>query len=174
MQIEDVCSEFQEAFPKEQLALVGERELLCLFCLGAYVLLLARCCRGWGARDDRPGREKLSPVEDRASKRRTSYFREDPLKQYKSNPGLVLRCDPAVSESFPRRFKRTAAGGKLDLGSFLIGVEISLRHSHPLKTMGLFGPLTNGGFFELCVFYHVCAWCWLCVMGTDVCGCDGC
>ncbi len=41
-------------------------------------------------------------------------------------------------------------GAKLDVGTFLIGVEVSLRHSEPVDTEGLFGPLTNGKYDMLC------------------------
>ena len=39
---------FHLAFPEDPQPGVREDDLLCLACLGAYVLLLGRCCRGWG------------------------------------------------------------------------------------------------------------------------------
>lgn len=133
---------------------VKEEELLCLMCLGAYVLLLGRCCRGWGAEEAATGgrRERGAeprPTPDMTEKRTLSSQAQggqrpvrDPLQQYKvvrgSEAAIVVPGSPA------RRKSRATMGGKLDLGSFLIGVEVSLRHSHPKMTQGLFGPLTNG------------------------------
>ena len=40
-----------------------------------------------------------------------------------------------------------------DVGSFLIGVEVSLRQLIPEKTKGLIGPLTNGiAPLKICAF----------------------
>ena len=183
---------------------VREEELLCLMCLGAYVLLLGRCCRGWGAEEaaaggrrgeeavaggrrgeeavvgGRRGEEAVAggrregtgepcPTPDRTERQTLSSQAQgsrrpvkDPLQQYKavggSEAAIVVPGSPA------RRKSRATMGGKLDLGSFLIGVEVSLRHSHPKMTQGLFGPLTNGGWLYCMLLYVVCMLCSLCCM----------
>ena len=156
---EEVCTAFRMAFPEEHQASVREEELLCLLCLGAYVLLLGRCCRGWGEEEVRGrgrGDGASGPLVSDSSSGIVaplvlagSRTVRDPLHHYKMDGGprqggrgpVVI---PAVEGSSPRRTRRAGLGGKLDLGSFLLGVEVSLRHMHPKITQGLFGPLTNG------------------------------
>ena len=65
-----------------------------------------------------------------------------PLQQYRTDSRCP--CTIVVSGFSLRRARRVAIGGRLDLGSFLVGVEVSLRDSSPQMTAGLFGPLTNG------------------------------
>ena len=127
---EEVGAEFQQSFPEEYLTQVEKRELLGLLCLGAYVLLLGKCCRGWGT-GERTTRGRTEENEGGGH-----FFSKDPLKEYQqgaedSPQAVRLRLD-----------RKT--GGQLDVGSFLIGVEVSLRQHAPALTQGLFGPLTNG------------------------------
>ena len=92
-----------------------------------YVLLLGRCCRGWGV-----GETTLKTTEQDHF---TQPVVSDPLQKYQQGDE---RRSPHVTRSPIKR-----RGCKLDVGSFLIGVEISLRQQAPELTQGLFGPLTN-------------------------------
>ena len=118
---------------------VGQEDLLSLVCLGVYVLLLGRCCRGWGEE----GREGGCEGEGERGRIR------DPLQHY--HPRRPQHPPPAaVVPGFPpQRVRRGRMAGRLDLGSFLVGLEISLRQSHPRQTRGLFGPLTSGQSVQL-------------------------
>ena len=160
---EEVCAGVRMAFPEEHQASVRREELLSLVCLGAYVLLLGRCCRGWGE-EVGGGREvgkggtasegqRSSVAVDSPSVLPGSRTVRDPLHQYKMTGGHRSRDPPlpvavvvpvATAEPSVCRTRRAAMAGRLDLGSFLIGVEVSLRQSHPKTTQGLYGPLTNG------------------------------
>lgn len=145
-----MCAAFRMAFPDEHQTSVKEEELLCLVCLGTYVLLVGKCCRGWGEEEGggRGRRETDHSPPVLAGSRTVG----DPLHQYKMDrvhrsheplktAAVVI---PAAQGPSPRRTRRATMAGRLDLGSFLIGVEVSLRHSHPRISQGLFGPLTNG------------------------------
>jgi hypothetical protein len=119
---------------------VRREDLLNLACLGSYVLLLGRCCRGWGEeeRKEREG-EKTSPHPP-------SLATRDPLQRYKAGggPPAVRVPAPEPSTSPHQSSRRARMGGRLDLGSFLVGLEVSLRQTNPRHTQGLFGPLTYG------------------------------
>ena len=150
-----MCRVFVQSFPEQQLGQVREEELLSLFSLGTFVILLGKCCRGWGAdtettatgRYGETGREKL---QGESLKLATSTLPQrqahapDPLQKYKSTG--EMRQPIVVPHGSPgRRTQRaTMAGGKLDHGSFLIGVDVSLREEEPAMTQGLFAPLSNG------------------------------
>ena len=120
---------------------VREEEVLSLVCLGAFVVLLGRCCRGWGEESgEREGgereRERIGPAAGPV---------RDPLQQYQSRRCQLPSLPTTIpAGSSPQRSRRAKLGGRLDLGSFLVGVEASLRQSHPRQTMGLFAPLTSG------------------------------
>ena len=163
-----MCETFRRTLPEECLANIESEETLSLLCLGAFALMLGRCCRGWGdeggmdrergdrrrterGRGDGSSRSKLleesskmlGPVLPGAQK--VKRYTQDPLQSYKVRNSLEPRT--IVVPGSPKDAKaarRAAMGAQLDLGSFLIGVEVSLRDCEPKKTMGLFGPLTNG------------------------------
>lgn len=156
---EEVCAAVRMAFPEEHQTSVKEEELLCLVSLGTYVLLLAKCCRGWGE-EKGGGRERgrddvinEKPLTNSNSESPLEMVRprmvRDPLHQYKRNGAPRQHISTAVvlpvpPETSPCRSRRARMVGRLDLGSFLIGIEVSLRHSHPRPSQGLFGPLSNG------------------------------
>jgi len=91
---EAVCVNFKELFTKQGIKGIQEDEFSHYMCLAGFVLLLGRCCRGWGPKK---GLHKTRPQT-------ASLF---------------------------------------DVGSFLIGIEVSLRQLMPEQTKGLIGPLTN-------------------------------
>ena len=176
VQVEEaVCESFRRALPEECLANIESEETLSLLCLGAFVLMLGRCCRGWGSEEvsdrERGGGERerrdggrmergrgdgasRSKLLEESSKmlgpvlpdvQKVKRYIQDPLQPYKHRGGREP-CTIVVPGS-PRNTKaarKVAMGAQLDLGSFLIGVEVSLRDCEPKKTAGLFGPLTNG------------------------------
>ena len=184
MQIEeDVCRVFHQSFPEEDLDQVKQEELLGLFALGTYVLLLGKCCRGWGTDDslskpsDSAGRKEerggietnlrsllhndsfASPeMADAPRPPRLRVHAPDPLQKYKSiaesrrQQTIVVPCGSPL-----RGVRKANIGGKLDLGSFLIGVDVSLREEDPNMTQGLFAPLSNGEYicdFKIMVNYR--------------------
>lgn len=149
---EEVCAAVRMAFPEEHQTSVKEEELLCLVSLGTYVLLLAKCCRGWGEEEGGGrgrGRDDVKPLTNCTSENGGARMVRDPLHQYKMN-GPPRRHDstpvvlPMAQGTSPSRSRRARMAGRLDLGSFLIGMEVSLRHSHRRASQGLFGPLSNG------------------------------
>ena len=156
-QVEEVvCSNFRMSLPEEHLTCIKEEEVLSMMCFGAFVLMLGKCCRGWGSDEQRArGRGDgasdsvlhenstkagLTPATPQSTKPKKRFI-SDPLQQYK----MDSRCPRTivVPSSPLRRASRAMVGGRLDLGSFLIGVEVSLRDCIPRETVGLFGPLTN-------------------------------
>ena len=130
---------FLQSVPEECLMKIEKRELLGLLCLGAYVLLLGKCCRGWGS-NDKSTRLKM---EGREGERQV--YGEDPLKDYHQG----MEDSPNTARNRLRMERR--GGGLLDVGSFLLGVEVSMRQQAPALTQGLFGPLSNGE--------HCAVWC---------------
>ena len=158
-QIEEaVCDQFKQSLPEQYLHLLKEEETLSLLCLGAFALMLGKCCRGWGL--EQGGGASETPLTDDSKadfttvisetvKQRQQHFPRDPLQRYKM-AGSSRAHQPVVvhTQSSPgeiRHDKRGSITGRLDLGSFLIGVDVSLRHSESQQTQGLFGPLSNGG-----------------------------
>lgn len=153
-----MCNRFKQSLPEEYLRVLKEEETLSLMCLGAYALMLGKCCRGWGLEEgltrdrsephpltDDSGTNFTTVVPDSVKQRQ--HFSQDPLQRYKLAGSSRGHKPVVVSQSSPgvlRHNKRGALNGRLDLGSFLIGVEASTRHSEPQSTQGLFGPLTNG------------------------------
>lgn len=139
---EEVCVRLRESL-SEQLEGHGVREedWLSLVCLACYVLLLGRCCRGWGE-EERRKREAEGATPPPQPPRAV----RDPLQQYKRNGGPLQQAVviPAPDASSPQRSRRARMGGRLDLGSFLVGVEVSLRQTNSRHTRGLFGPLSYG------------------------------
>lgn len=123
-----VGAAFQQAFPEEQLAKMDQRELLAAMCFSSYVLLLGLCCKGWGTRVGQIARTERPPV---------SQVMPDPLQRYQEQEE-VGKAQPVLQASSRK------AGRQLDVGSFLVGVELSLRQLAPELTQGLLGPLTNG------------------------------
>ena len=158
-QIEEaVCDKFKQSLPEQYLHLLKEEETLSLLCLGAFALMLGKCCRGWGMKVQGSGasetlltddsRADVTTVVSETVKQRQQHFPHDPLQRYKiagssraHKPVVVLtqRSPGAI-----RHDNRGSITGHLDLGSFLIGLDVSLRHSEPQQTQGLFGPLSNG------------------------------
>ena len=153
---------FYQSFPEEHLGQVKQEELLGLFALGTYVLLLGKCCRGWGT-EDLPSKSVSSGEggQNRSQLHNESFttpvianppnmpvrlvHASDPLQKYKSAAECRRQQTVIVPYGSPPRGVRKAnIGGKLDLGSFLIGVDISLRDEDPNMTQGLFAPLSNG------------------------------
>ena len=128
--------------------------------MGVYILLLARCCRGWGYSNAAPfhyarGRDTyLLSNHLRQAGLDVAYtnshedFSENPLNStLTADSGLGGVNFPAVgAENSPQMKGSRRKGAKLDAGTFLLGVEVSLRHSEPVETEGLFGPLSNGKF----------------------------
>lgn len=88
-----------------------------------YILILGRCCRGWDG-------NRTSNVAGPAGPSSRTYL--DPLLKFKERE---------ETESKEELIKRRR--GKLDTGTFLIGIDVSLRQLSAEKTQGLLAPLTN-------------------------------
>lgn len=152
-----------------------------LFTLGAYLLMLGKCCRGWGlehhvTRDLRmataKGRQTLagsslqqqregsalnSTVLARSPIGAVKPVFPDPLQQYKLLGRAHRQPLPppqpiALGEGHSPKLRGERRGARLDVGSFLIGVEVSLRDCEPDMAQGLFGPLTNGEYSRTSVY----------------------
>ena len=145
LQVEEmVCATFRRSLPEEHLTSIKEEEVLSLMCLGAFMLLLGKCCRGWGADERGRGEGTSGSIHNIIPPIMThkQHFTSDPLQEYKTET-----CRPRTPRTIvvpSSSLRRASRGGRLDLGSFLIGVEVSLRDCIPRETVGLFGPLTNG------------------------------
>ena len=124
---------FLHSVPEECLLKIEKRELLGLLCLGAYVLILGKCCRGWKSGD----RNTCVRIEEREGAGAVQVYGEDPLRDYHQG----MEDSP---QTMRNRLHMERRSGLLDVGSFLIGVEVSLRQQAPALTQGLFGPLSNG------------------------------
>lgn len=100
---------------------IDQKEILGIVTLCAYIILLARCCRGWA------GGVQVTQAQ------RGDQPAQDPLLKYhegsKTSPPMHTRAK-----------KRCC---KLDTGSFLIGVDVSVRQLAYEVTQGLIGPLNN-------------------------------
>lgn len=164
-----MCECFQRLLPESCQSSIQSHDQFRLFALGTYLLLLGKCCRGWGmerqvgmARDRPTGtaRERIvgsstrRRIAESASRTiadsapRYDYSKQvfaDPLHQQFGLSGGTTRVQPiAVGEGHSPKMRGDRRGARLDVGSFLIGVEVSLRDSEPSITEGVFGPLTNG------------------------------
>ncbi len=156
-----MCEQFKLLLPESCQNAIQQENQLHLFTLGAYVLLLGKCCRGWGTQRHRHtskrhhvGTTTMTDSRDRPITGRhrdgiqATFIKTKPLPVLADNynmlggrPGKEL----AEEEHSPEmRGGRKGTSSRLDIGSFLIGVEVSLRDSEPSWTEGLFGPLTNG------------------------------
>ena len=147
---EEVCASFRASLPEEYLTILGDEDLRRLLCLGAYVLMLGRCCRGWGQQRDEGRREEGRREEGRgrlqSDSRGCPVVPRPPKPSYHSDPLQRYGAGPRQLPLSPLKRARQAAmgGGRLDVGTFLVGVEVSGRESTPRATEGLLGPLTNG------------------------------
>ncbi len=181
MQIEnEVCEQFKLLLP-ESCSIQSDQQFR-LFTLGAYILMLGKCCRGWGlehhvTRDLRTAtakgtrrtlgrsgihrqQEDVFALDSTVLPRTPTKFVKpvfpDPLQQYKllghayrpsmqSQQQQQQQQQPiALGEGHSPQLRGGRKGARLDVGSFLIGVEVSLRDFEPEMTEGIFGPLTNG------------------------------
>jgi len=155
-----VCEEFSHAFSDlcQLSKTVRYEDRLQLFAMGVYILLLARCCRGWGHRTAVPSQyahgkdvyllsQRLQQAGlDKAYVNSHEEFHGNPVNSsLTADSGLGGVNFPAVGmENFSQMKGLRRKGTKLDAGTFLLGVEVSLRHLEPVETEGLFGPLSNG------------------------------
>ena len=137
------------------------------------MVLLGRCCRGWGCSQD-TGLEGASKHRDGASNPLGET--SEPLSLSNPAEGAVGQASAGVGNNGVQPGgKRTAMRGQLDLGTFLVGVDVSLRDLFPDLTVGLFGPLTNskddpkiGLFLLLCVCVRLCVCCQLVYVSVHV------
>ena len=160
LQIEDVvCEEFNLLLSESSQVSIKKEDRFHLFTLGVYILLLARCCRGWGRTTGHASSFYLGKDAHLLSARLRQVGYDIPQTNYRER--LSDNADrkagagggrgfgdgdtsPAVgAENYPQ-MRGERRGAKLDAGTFLIGIESSLRYSEPEETAGLFGPLTNG------------------------------
>ena len=128
---------FLQSFPVEYSAKVPRKELLGLMSLGAYVLLLGVCSRGWGLLNDSA---KTLSSED-GLRTLPSIPAPDPLLKYKQG---AERLSQVLDPKGGRTRRRSESRKRIDQGSFLVGVDVSVRQLAPELTQGLFGPLSNG------------------------------
>eukprot|EP00731_Ephydatia_muelleri_P023922 Em0016g193a len=139
--VSGLWSSINKGLPESYLGSIGNDNLLNLLCLAVYVVLLGRCCRGWGCSQD-TGLEGASKHRDGASNPLGET--SEPLSLSNPAEGAVGQASAGVGNNGVQPGgKRTAMRGQLDLGTFLVGVDVSLRDLFPDLTVGLFGPLTN-------------------------------
>lgn len=86
---------------------------------------------------------------------------EEEVLQFMCLAGYVLLLGRCCRGWTPKRspHKGHPQTALFDVGSFLIGVEVSMRQLVPEKTKGLIGPLTNGMhsriFTFTCVIFKI-------------------
>ena len=123
--------------------------------------MLGRCCRGWGQQRDEGRREEGRREEGRgrlqSDSRGCPMVPRPPKPSYHSDPLQRYGAGPRQLPLSPLKRARQAAmgGGRLDVGTFLVGVEVSGRESTPRATEGLLGPLTNGEWAARC---YILSW----------------
>lgn len=130
-------STFNKNLPESYLGNIGNDNLLLLLCLSVYTVLLGRCCRGWGC-----GQDAAPQPQEGAS---------NPLGRPPNPTGGPLGGQDNLEHTTTASSdggqvqdgKRPAMRGQLDLGTFLIGVDVSLRDLFPDLMVGVLGPLTN-------------------------------
>ena len=134
---EKVGCTFLQSLPVEYSSKIDRKELLSLMCLGAYVLLLGVCSKGWGLNDltssYRSHNIDENPSDD------VSIPAPDPLLKYNKGDSRLSQ----VMEGGRSDRRRSDSRKKMDVGSFLVGVDVSVRQLAPELTQGLFGPLSN-------------------------------
>ena len=147
-QIEDeICEQFKLLLPEHCQSSILPEDQFKLFTLGTYILLLAKCCRGWGT-ERRTWERPIGSSVHRKGQGSAAHYQvfPDPLQKYKTpGRGRGVSIQPiAVGEGHSPKLRGDRRGMRLDSGSFLVGVEVSLRDCEPDMTEGLFGPLTQG------------------------------
>lgn len=135
---ESLGSSFVHSLPIEYSSKIDRKELLSMMCFGAYVLMLGVCSKGWGL-SELLSRHVVTEDEDPNS---DSIPAPDPLLKYSKDEERLNRIMTGGRGQTARR--RSDTRKKMDVGSFLIGVNVSVRQLAPELTAGLFGPLTNG------------------------------
>ena len=125
----------KESIPRECLDLLSKRNMMQVFSLSIYVLMLGKCCRNWSSE------EKLANQLRGEADGCSSFFQGSDASVRKLKPEPTIECQKSYTV---KDMKQSIFGGKLDLGTFLVGVEISLRDLDSESKGGVFGPLTNG------------------------------
>lgn len=137
-----MCAALKASIPDGSISNIPARRLMKIFCLSAFTVMLGRCCKGWGK--DELVANQLRGQADGCS----GCFlpQEGSSTKVPTVTQLVrgITQQPVEGQCRPKTAHRSMTGGKLDLGSFLIGVEISARDLDPERMAGVFGPLTNG------------------------------
>ena len=161
--------EFDRLLPSYCQNSIQQEDQFYLFTLAVYILLLAQSCRGWGRGADLTCTTSIGADSFVTSaKLGTSVGRLNRLDSSDevqfSTMGLSAVCKQVPSDNFEiqgrnveeERVPLATVGesspkligerrqDRLDVGTFLVGVEVSHRNGNPSLTEGLFGPLTNG------------------------------
>ena len=151
LQVEDeVCAALKTSVPGSSIASIPEQQLMKVFCLSAFTIVLGRCCRGWGKNEKVA--DRLRGQADGCS----GCFQAQDVSSTKVLAaahnvwGTAQQSVERRIQHRPKTAHRSIAGGKLDLGSFLIGVEVSGRDLDPERMAGVFGPFTNGWWYTQC------------------------
>ena len=137
---DNVGFNFLQSLPIEYSAKIEQKELLSLMCLGVYVLTLGVCSKGWGLGDVTARHNYHGTGEDTATN--VQIPAPDPLLKY--NKGDIRLSQVLNDGSSGRR--RSDSRRHMDIGSFLIGVDVSIRQLAPELTQGLFGPISNSEY----------------------------
>lgn len=149
VQVEDeVCVALRASVPGGSISSIPAQHLTKIFCLSAFTVMLGRCCRGWGK--DEKVANQLRGQADGCS----GCFQPQEGTSTKV-PAVTHLVQSTTQQSVEGRIQcrpktafRSMTGGKLDLGSFLIGVELSGRDLDPERMAGVFGPFTNGWYIS--------------------------
>ena len=143
VQVEDVvCEALKASSPSSTISNIPEQQLMKIFCLSAFTVMLGRCCRGWGK--DEVVANQLRGQADGCS---GCFLPQEGSSTKVPTVTQLVRGrtqQPVQGQCRPKTAHRSMTGGRLDLGSFLIGVEITARDLDPDRMAGVFGPLTNG------------------------------
>ena len=135
---EKVGCTFLQSLPVEYSSKIDRKELLSLLCLGVYSLLLGVCSKGWGMCDLSTSYRGHNNMDNDLNEDDTIPV-PDPLLKY--NKGDIRLSQVMGGGRSARR--RSESRRQIDVGSFLIGVDVSVRQLAPELTQGLFGPLSN-------------------------------
>ena len=139
-----MCATLRGSVPGSSIASIPEQHLVQIFCLSAFTLMLGRCCRGWG-KDEKVANQLRGQADGCSGCFQNQEGSSTRVPAVTHNVrGVTQQSAEGRAQHRPKTAHRSMAGGKLDLGSFLIGVEVSGRDLDPERMAGVFGPFTNG------------------------------
>lgn len=136
---DEITEAYQENLPQECWKQLPADDLLYLFTLGVFVVVMGHCCRGWdGNRKQQQQNSLLSATHLAVDRGGTGSWVNS--ANFSSTRALDR---PGTVRVHSNNQRGNAPPGA---GYFIVGVQLSLRDLSPSQLLPVFGPLTNGMF----------------------------